>query len=88
MKTDTPETDSAEAEHQRKTWQSGTHKIFASELVPVEFAQKLERERDDLRTALREMVAAKGRYNTQTAMEALIALVPDIQPTINNLKAQ
>jgi hypothetical protein len=45
-----------------------------------EIYDDLESERDDLRTALREMVAAKGRYNTMTAMEKLIALVPDIYP--------
>ena len=38
-----------------------------------------ENERNALQNALREMIAAKGRYNTQTAMERLIALLPENQ---------
>jgi len=34
-------------------------------------------QRDKLQDALREMVAAKGRYNTQRAMEHLISLLPE-----------
>jgi hypothetical protein len=36
-------------------------------------------QRDALQDALREMVAAKGRFNTQNAMERLIALLPENQ---------
>jgi hypothetical protein len=36
-------------------------------------------QRDALQDALREMIAAKGRFNTQTAMERLIALLPENQ---------
>ena len=39
---------------------------------------KAERERDSLKQAVRDMVKAKGRYNTQKATENLISLVPDI----------
>ena len=73
---DTPETDE----------QTFTFATAAVNLPPPDykmvragFAQKLERERNAYQTALREMVAAKGRYNTQTAMERLIALLPENQ---------
>jgi hypothetical protein len=47
-----------------------------------EIFDDLEGERDELRDALRTMIKAKGRFNTQTAMERLIALLPENQPTI------
>jgi hypothetical protein len=76
MKTDTPETDKKAAEITGYTyWQARRITMWK------EYAKKLERERNDLRTALREMVSAKGRYNTQTAMERLIALLPENQVT-------
>jgi hypothetical protein len=41
------------------------------------YGRKIERERDELRDQLRAMVNAKGRYNTQIAMETLIGLLPE-----------
>ena len=48
-------------------------------IMTSEDVDKIEAERDELQTALREMIAAKGRFNTQTAMERLIALLPENQ---------
>ena len=43
----------------------------------ADYIEELERERDELRNQLRAMVNAKGRYNTQIAMEKLIGLLPE-----------
>ena len=46
----TPETDKARADYQQEMWNSfGTSDGRTSKLVPVEFARKLERERDEAR---------------------------------------
>ena len=41
-----------------------------------ETSRRLERQRDELRNALRDMHEAKGRHNTMIAMQKLIALLP------------
>ena len=74
MNTDTPETNT-------NIFRYGCSECgpIKEEGVEPEFARKLERERNAYQTALREMIAAKGRFNTQTAMERLIALLPENQ---------
>lgn len=71
----TPETDKARNDFQRLMW-SGSSDAFNVKLVPIDHARKLERERDELREALRTMHEAKGRHNTMIAMESLINLLP------------
>jgi len=68
---DTPETDKEEM----KSW-SNQHR---SPWVSPEFARNLEKQRDELRNAIRSLQAAKGRHHTEIACNALFALLP---PTI------
>ncbi len=74
-KTDTPETDKAHEEYLKRSWTE--HPLLTTDMAPVEHARKLERERDELRDQLRAMVNAKGRHNTQIAMEKLVDLLPE-----------
>ena len=65
---DTPETDQTASYD--GNWDTKALRMTAK-------ARSLERERDALRNQLREMVNAKGRFNTQKAMEKLISLLPE-----------
>jgi hypothetical protein len=40
-------------------------------------SKKMERQRDELRDAVRAYRDAKGRYHTQKACERLLALLPE-----------
>jgi len=71
----TPETDAARNDFQRLMW-SGSSDAYNVKLIPVVHAERMERERDELRDALRTMHEAKGRHNTMIAMQKLIALLP------------
>ena len=69
---DTPETDKARADYQRSIW---TSKVgVTAEMIPIEFARKLERERDEARKALADLLDAfdKFGYGNPRLTRALI----------------
>jgi hypothetical protein len=93
--TDTPETDDqAEAAHNVALYWDCRRRDNTSPMpmvVSVDFARKLERERDEktwlamefagdlaqLRDAIRNLRDVQGRYHTQLATERLFALLPE-----------
>jgi len=78
---DTPETDQAwktSGNSNRQGWELA-RKFERKHKECNEGARIIDRERIELRQALRDMIAAKGRYNTQKAMERLILLLPENQ---------
>lgn len=60
---DTPETDAA------------LYPMNQVDIVWPEFARKLERERDELRKAIKNFYKAKGRHNSQIAAARMFELV-------------
>ena len=67
----TPETDA------ETYWNSLPKLATSAQIVRASLCRQMERERDQLRDQLRQMVNAKGRFNTQKEMEKLISLLPE-----------
>lgn len=70
--TPTPETD--QAAFVARKWLKA-HECL--DVVSVDVAEKLERERDELRAAVRMLKKAKGRHNTEQACFYLYKLLPE-----------
>ncbi len=85
LKSNTPETDN-EADDAHNVCldydcQGKNDNIPVPIVVPADFARKLERERDELREAVRNLINVQGRHQTQIAMQRLIAILPENQQT-------
>ena len=76
--TDTPETAKARADYQRQIWSGPI--VSTYKLVPAEDMQKIERERDELRKAIRNIIS-KGYIKADTpllnALEDAERLLPE-----------
>ena len=71
MKSDTPETDAVLSQyaHHLPNW-------LATEIVGS-VAKRLERERNDLRAAIRNLRDVKGRHHSEHAYNKLVAMLPE-----------
>ena len=78
---DTPETDDQEDDAHNLCLdydcQSKGDNIPQPIVVSADFARKLERERNALREAVRNLRDVKGRHHTQLAASLLFSLLPD-----------
>ena len=72
----TPETDKSLCRYDHPAWPGGRKfTVNDQPVVLAEFARKLERERDELRAAVRNLRDVKGRHHTEVATLRLFALV-------------
>lgn len=72
-----PETDALMKQYEGLILPRGFHEESMMQRIFRQRVEKIERERDELRTAIRKMRDAKGWYHTQFAVEELFKLLPE-----------